>query len=283
MMFHVEQNTKDLHCEAQDYLVTGEKFKVYLDENKIIGKTIPFPKKEEMRKYYNSEEYYPHSLNKRNLFGLLYSKTRKYMQRKKLTWMKGFLKHNSNVLDYGCGSGSFVRYLRAKSINAYGYDPNIKLNTLCEFNYITDKDTWKNKKYDIIFLWHVLEHIHNPFLLIENLKENLNKNGEIFVAIPNYKSHDSKYYGKYWAGYDLPRHLWHFTRESIYQIAKKTNFKIKKEKLLYLDSIYVSFLSEKNKANPFPFFLGLANGLLSVLKSFFTRESSSLFFILKKI
>ena len=283
MMFHVEQNTKDLHCEAQDYLVTGEKFKVYLDENKIIGKTIPFPKKEEMSKYYKSEEYHPHSLKKKNLFSLLYSKARKYMQRKKLTWMKGFLKHNSNVLDYGCGSGSFVRYLRAKSVNAYGYDPNIKLNTLGEFNYITDKDTWKNKKYDIIFLWHVLEHIHNPFLLIENLKENLNKNGEIFVAIPNYKSHDSKYYGKYWAGYDLPRHLWHFTRESIYQIAKKTKFKIKKEKLLYLDSIYVSFLSEKNKANPFPFFLGLTTGLLSVLRSFFTRESSSLFFILKKI
>ena len=186
--------------------------------------------------------------------------------------MKGFLKHNSNVLDYGCGSGSFVRYLRAKSINAYGYDPNIKLNNLGEFNYITDKDTWKNKKYDIIFLWHVLEHIHNPFLLIENLKENLNKNGEIFIAIPNYKSHDSKYYGKYWAGYDLPRHLWHFTRESIYQIAKKTNFKIKKEKLLYLDSIYVSFLSEKNKANPFPFFSWPNDWLFVCFKKLFLLE-----------
>ena len=282
MMFHVEQNKKNLHCESKDYLVTGEKFKIFLDQNNIIGKTFPVPQKEVIRKYYDSTEYFPHSLNKKSFFGFVYEASRKFMQRKKLMWIKKHIKQNSKVLDYGCGSGDFVKYLRNKAVNAYGYDPYIKFNGDGFVNYLTYKENWKKQKYDIIFLWHVLEHTHEPLDLIEDLKKHLNKNGQIFIAIPNFKSYDSKYYGKYWAGYDLPRHLWHFSRKSIYQIAKKTNLIINKEKSLLLDAVYVSFLSEKNKSSRTPFFLGVLIGLLSVLISFFTKESSSFLFILKK-
>ena len=88
MMFHVEQNSKNLYCETKDYLVTGERFNVYLDPNNIIGKTHPAPKKEEMDKYYESEDYYPHSLNKKNLLTFLYTIIRKHMHLKRLTWMR---------------------------------------------------------------------------------------------------------------------------------------------------------------------------------------------------
>ena len=218
MMFHVEQNKKNLHCETKDYLVTGEKFKVYLDQNNIIGKTYPVPQKEEMDKYYESEDYYPHSLNKKNLLTFLYTIIRKHMHLKRLTWMRGYLKNNTSVLDYGCGSGDFVKYLRSKSIDAYGYEPNYNF---CEHDFLTNQEGWKNKKYEVIVLWHVLEHIHNPFDLIQSLKKRLNKKGKIFIAIPNFKSFDSKYYGKYWAGYDTPRHLWHFSRERYTSNSKK--------------------------------------------------------------
>ncbi len=282
MMFHVEQNEKNLHCETKDYLVTGENFKIYLDQNNIIGKTFPVPKKAAMHKYYNSSGYYPHSLNKKSFLGLLYDTSRRLMHRKKLIWMNSHLKLNSKVLDYGCGSGEFVKYLRGKSINAYGYDPNIKFNCDDLPNYLTHTDSWKRQKYEIIFLWHVLEHTHNPFDLIESLKKHLNKNGKIYIAIPNFKSYDSKYYGKYWAGYDLPRHLWHFSRKSIYLLAKKNNFKIKKEKSLFLDAIYVSFLSEKNKSSLMPLCRGILIGFFSIFDSLLKKESSSLLFILEK-
>ena len=144
-MFHVEQNKKNLHCETKDYLVTGERFRVYLDENKIIGKTIPVPKKAEMYKYYDSNQYLPHSLNKKNFMTILYSVVKKQMHRKKLGWMSGHLKQNSNVLDYGCGSGDFVKYLRSRSVRAYGYDPNIKFSSN-EPAYLTNNSTWEKKK-----------------------------------------------------------------------------------------------------------------------------------------
>ena len=282
MMFHVEQNEKNLLYETRDHLATGEIFKIFLDENKIIGKTIPVPKRGEMYKYYTSKNYHPHSLNKRNLLTSIYSVVRKYMHRKRLVWMKSDLNKNKSVLDYGCGSGDFVKYLRKKSINAYGYDPNAEFNAIEETNFLTNRETWKNKKYDIIVLWHVLEHVHNPFFLIQLLKKRLNKKGKIFIAIPNFKSFDSKYYGKYWAGYDTPRHLWHFSRKSIHLIAKKYNFKIFKEKSLYLDSIYVSYLSEKQKGSYFPIFLGSVIGFISIFKSLFTKESSSFLFVFNK-
>ena len=281
-MFHVEPNKKNLHCETKDYLVTGEKFKVYLDQNNVIGKTFPVPPKEQIHKYYDSLEYHPHSLNKKTLSGFLYETSRKYMHGRKLIWMKKYINQKSKVLDYGCGSGDFVKYLRSNAVNAYGYDPNIKFNADDFGKYLTYKENWKNQKYQIIFLWHVLEHTHEPFHLIEELKKHLNKNGKIFIALPNFKSFDSKYYGKYWAGYDLPRHLWHFSRKIIYQIAKKSNLIINKEKSLLLDAMYVSFLSEKNKSSQIPLFLGALIGFLSFLKSFFTKESSSFLFILKK-
>ena len=280
MMFHVEQNKKNLHCETKDYLVTGEKFKVYLDQNNIIGKTHPVPQKEEMDKYYESEDYYPHSLNKKNSLTFLYTITRKYMHLKRLMWMRGYLKNNTSVLDYGCGSGDFVKYLRSKSIDAYGYEPNYNFY---EHDFLTNQKGWKNKKYEVIVLWHVLEHIHNPFDLIQSLKKRLNKKGKVFIAIPNFKSFDSKYYGKYWAGYDTPRHLWHLSRKAIGLIAKENNFKILKVKSLHLDSIYVSYLSEKYKRSPFPLLIGTIIGCISILKSLFTKESSSFLFVLKKI
>ena len=279
MMFHVEQNKKNLHCETKDYLVTGEKFKVYLDQNNIIGKTHPVPQKEEMNKYYESEDYYPHSLNNKNLLTFLYKTIRKYMHLKRLTWMRVYLKKNTSILDYGCGSGDFVKYLRSKSIDAYGYEPNYNFR---EHDFLTNQEGWKNKKYEVIVLWHVLEHIHNPFDLIQSLKKRLNKGGKIFIAIPNFKSFDSKYYGKYWAGYDTPRHLWHFSRKGMGLVAKENNFKILKVKSLHLDSIYVSYLSEKYKRSPFPLLIGIIIGCMSILKSLFTKESSSFLFVLKK-
>ena len=282
MMFHVKQNKKKFLCETKDYLATGERFKVFLDDKEVVGKTIPVPKKAEMYKYYKSEGYLPHSLNKKNFLTFVYSATRKYMHRKRFLWMKSYLKESTKVLDYGCGSGGFVKYLRDKSVNAYGYDPNVEFNMFGKFDFLTNRQLWENKKYDIIVLWHVLEHVHSPFALIQNLKKRLNKNGKIFIAIPNFKSFDSKYYGKYWAGLDTPRHLWHFSRKSIYMIAKKYNFAIFNEKSLYLDSIYVSYLSEKHKGSNFPVLLGSIIGFTSIFKSLFTRESSSFLFILKE-
>ena len=138
-----------------------------------------------------------------------------------------------------------------------------------------------NKKIDLIVFWHSFEHILNPKSFLEGLKKSLNTNSTVVIALPNYMSFDSQYYKTFWAGYDVPRHRFHYSILGIKETMSNHGFRFVESKPLFLDAFYVSMLSEKYKKSKFFFVKGLAIGLFSNLLAFFNSRHSSNVFVFK--
>jgi 2-polyprenyl-3-methyl-5-hydroxy-6-metoxy-1,4-benzoquinol methylase len=142
------------------------------------------------------------------------------------------------------------------------------------------------QKFDVITLWHVLEHLHEPQQKLETLKNHLTENGTIIIAVPNRESYDAKHYKNHWAAFDVPRHLWHFSQQNMRSILNQTGLRLTNTLPMVLDSFYVSLLSEsyrnpkRNKISNIiaAFFLGLSSNL----KARKTKNYSSLIYIAKK-
>ena len=138
------------------------------------------------------------------------------------------------------------------------------------------------EEFQVITLWHVLEHLPNLEQNLNGLVQYLEEDGVLIVAVPNFKSWDAKHYKSFWAAYDVPRHLSHFSRTSIATIFNKYGFEVTSVHPMTFDSFYVSMLSEKYKGNKLYFVSGVLKGLWSNLNALFTKEYSSLIYVLKR-
>ena len=265
-------NKTSLKTETQDFAYSGKRFKIIKCNNCNAMQTYPFPEKTE--RYYDARNYASYN-TKTSFLGVLYRLVQKINVKYKLSLLK---KGGPKLLDYGAGSGFFVNYANTKGYDAFGYEPVNKTKNSRIYNKKTD---FESKKYDIITLWHVLEHTKNPVRLLKDLKKILKTNGVVVVALPNTDSYDNLIYKKYWSGYDVPRHLYHFNRGSFGFLAKKVGYRIIKTKPLYFDSFYVSMLSEKYKKNPLWFVFGFFNGFLSNLLALYSKNHSSIIYIIK--
>ena len=134
----------------------------------------------------------------------------------------------------------------------------------------------------MITLWHVLEHLPNLEDHISVFKKLLKPNGTLIIAVPNYKSFDAKHYKQFWAAYDVPRHLWHFSQSSVSNLVSKDSFQVEKVKPMWFDSFYVSLLSEKYKTGKSNLISGFKTGLMSNIKAKSSGEFSSKIYVLKK-
>jgi 2-polyprenyl-3-methyl-5-hydroxy-6-metoxy-1,4-benzoquinol methylase len=194
------------------------------------------------------------------------------------------------ILDFGCGTGEFLKYMSSRKWNGYGVEPaenaRTKANQLLD---ITNETVFEkledlaSTKFDIITLWHVLEHVPEPGRLLTSLKNILAKDGLIIVAVPNHESYDANYYKDHWAGYDVPRHFWHFASSQLQTLMKNQGLKLSTIAPMKLDAYYVSLLSEKyknngrhNLATPFNAFF---RGLTSNAKAKKSMNYSSLIYI----
>ena len=157
---------------------------------------------------------------------------------------------NQKILDIGAGTGDFLLYCKNKGLNITGVEPNENARKKAESKGIILQDRLDkvvNKKFNIITLWHVLEHIPNLYESIEQIKSLLSEKGQLFIAVPNFKSYDAQYYKEFWAAYDVPIHFWHFTKKDIKNLAEKTGWKVDAVLPMRLDAFYVSLLSELYK------------------------------------
>ena len=172
--------------------------------------------------------------------------------------------------------------LRQKNIDALGYDPFFKYNEKGMYN---DPNFFKKNNlntFDVITMWHSLEHTQSYSKVLENTKSMLSDEGVLIVACPNYKSFDSRYYKSYWAGYDVPRHLWHFSPTGMKAVFSSLGFELLKTKGMFWDPFYVSMISEKYKTSRFWFVKGFFVGLASCLVSIFNKNPSSVIYVVKK-
>ncbi len=270
--------------DLKDYFLTQEEFSLYKDNETGVLYTYPQPLND-LSRYYESENYISHTDGKKSLFEKIYQIAKQYNLDQKLNLIKQSTK-GKKILDYGCGAGDFLQHMQKNGYQVTGMEPNPKAFEIsqskigkenvvnCELKEITEK-------YDIITLWHVLEHIPNLNEIITELKNHLNPNGTLIIAVPNHLSYDAEHYGKLWAAYDVPRHLWHFNPNSLKMLLAKFGMKIENVSPMVLDAFYVSLLSEKYKGNSLAFFKAFFVGLKSNLSAQKTGQYSSLIYTIK--
>ena len=264
------------HFKVKDYIKSGDLFQLYKDNNSGIVWTF-LDKNHNHEYYYSSEKYIPHK-EKKGFFGFLYLFVQKIMFRYKLKNLKNHINKNKIVLDYGSGDGRFAEYLNQLHIKTMTYDPLVKKLDESEPN---SYQTLENQ-IDTLMMWHVIEHIPDLDSSIKAIYNSIKNKGSLVIAVPNIDSFDSKHYKECWAGFDVPRHLYHFNHESLINFIEKQGFIYNYRKPLFFDSFYVSILSEKNRNNPFGTLNGLIIGLISNLFALFSTNYSSSFYVFTK-
>ncbi len=247
--------------------------------------TFPAPEVEDLAQYYKSEDYISHTDSRKTIFEKLYQGIKSYMLDKKLEWIGEQKKQQGNLLDIGAGTGDFLARAEKKGWTISGVEPNEEARALASKKGIQvseNSESLPSVSFDVITLWHVLEHVPDLEKQILELERLLKKDGLLIIAVPNFKSFDAYKYKNDWAAFDVPRHLWHFSRNSIDRIFSPFGFELQQVRPLKFDSYYVSLLSEKYKKGFGGMIKGFFNGLLSNLVAKKTNEYSSLVYFLQK-
>jgi len=276
--------SKDPYIKLKDYSVSGENFELLFDEELQLLKTYPQPSLDKLPSYYESQDYISHTDSNRTWFEKLYHFIRRRAIKQKVRLIEYCNGEKGKVLDIGCGTGDFLAEAHLAHWKTFGIEPNEKAAFLSKSKGLCLAKTtadFEDHFFDVVTMWHVLEHIPNLEEQLSELKRIIKPTGTIIVAVPNFKSFDAKYYGKFWAAYDVPRHLWHFSKTAIQKLFAANHLKVAKVQPMYLDSFYVSLLSEKNKTGKINFFKGVFLGLRSNIYAKKNSEYSSHIYIIK--
>jgi len=303
-MFHVKQRRKVLlslticlikrqkmnfsedhrFITVKDFSVSGESFCLLLNEEYQLLKTHPQPTLDRLGMYYEFDDYISHTDGKRTLFEKMYHFIKRRAIKNKLRLIEQHQPVKGKILDIGAGTGDFLLEAKNKNWETVGVDPNEKAKSIAIKKGVHFADTiekLESNSFDVITLWHVLEHVPDVVHQVAELKRLLKPSGTLIIAVPNFKSFDANYYKSFWAAYDVPRHLWHFSKTAIEKLFDKQNMNLVAVKPMWFDSYYVSLLSEKNKTGKMKFINGLTIGFVSNLVGIFKNEYSSHIYILK--
>jgi ubiquinone/menaquinone biosynthesis C-methylase UbiE len=276
--------------ECRDHFLSGELFSLFKCSSCRFVFTQDYPEQEAIGKYYESDEYLSHNDNSQGVSGRIYRYVRNFMLLRKRAIIKNTtgLK-TGTILDIGSGSGHFAATMKDAGWQVKGIELNDKARNSSVLKFgldvINPKDisTLKSASFDCITLWHVLEHFHEPYEYFAEIMRLLKPGGICVTALPNCNSYDAEYYREYWAAYDVPRHLWHFTPSSFSIFADKTGFRIEKTLTLPADVFYISFVSEKYKRSSSPFIRGVIRAKFYAIRALFQKDkSSSVIYILRK-
>jgi SAM-dependent methyltransferase len=270
---------------SKDFFLTHESFNIDSCDSCGFKFTNPRPSAKELNKYYESIDYISHSNESKGIVSLIYQAVRQYTLRAKLRLIEKHLDKTNGIkhLDFGCGTGHFVDYASKKGWKSIGFEPDQRINKKHNHLIINSlNDSFSSSPFDVITLFHVLEHVDKLNPTIAQLLTLLKPNGLLILALPNPNSFDAKYYKEHWAGYDLPRHLYHFTQSSVTTLSEKHGIKIEYCKPMRFDSYYVSLLSEKYLKSKFRFIRAFFRGIKSNLSARGNMEYSSLIYILRK-
>jgi len=273
-----------------DHFISREIFQIAQCRDCGFQFTQDYPDEKEIGRYYESEEYVSHSNTSKGLVNYLYQLARKYMLRRKLRIVnKITAKKNGSLLDIGSGTGHFADTMKRSGWQVKGVEINDRAGEFSKSQFGLDVispdeiSSLTPESFDCITLWHVLEHFHDPFRYAADIHRILKPGGVCIIALPNSDSFDALHYKEYWAAYDLPRHLWHFSPATFRLFAEKTGFRLKEIKSLPLDVFYISALSEKYKKSSLSFIKGIVRAKFYAFYSLFSKEkSSSVIYILQK-
>lgn len=269
---------------VKDHSVSKETFDLYHDQTMDMLVTYPQPSLENLGKYYESVDYISHTDSKRSLFEKAYHFVKSIALKNKLNLINSLQPNKGRILDIGAGTGDFLSVAKQNGWQTVGVEPSEKAKAIAikkEVSFVEDTAELENHSFDVITMWHVLEHVPNLDNQIKELKRLLKPNGSLIVAVPNFKSFDAKHYGAFWAAYDVPIHFWHFSKKAIKSLFEKEGMELEKVLPMKFDSFYVSLLSEKYKSGKMNFIKAFFVGLQSNFKAKRNFEYSSHIYVLK--
>jgi 2-polyprenyl-3-methyl-5-hydroxy-6-metoxy-1,4-benzoquinol methylase len=268
----------------KDYSVSKETFDLYHDETLDMLITHPQPSLDTLGKYYESEDYISHTDNQRSLFEKLYHFIKNIALKNKLNLINSLQPNKGSILDIGAGTGDFLSVAKKDGWQTIGVEPSTRAKSIAinkGVSFVELTTELENNSFDVISMWHVLEHVPDLDKQIKELKRLLKPTGTLIIAVPNFKSFDAKYYGKFWAAFDVPIHFWHFSKTAIKLLFEKEKMKLEKVLPMKFDSFYVSLLSEKYKSGKMNFIKAFYVGLLSNWKARKSFEYSSHIYIIR--
>lgn len=270
---------------VKDHSVSQEIFDLVYDQKLDMLVTEPQPSLDNLGKYYESVTYISHTDGNKTLFEKAYQMVKNIALKNKLSLINDLSKNKGKILDIGAGVGDFLATAHQNGWQTVGVEPNDKARAIAEkkgVTFIEKTENLPDNSFDIITMWHVLEHVPALENQIMELKRLVKPNGTIIIAVPNFKSFDAVYYQEYWAAYDVPIHLWHFSKTAIKLLFEKHNIRLVKVLPMVFDAFYVALLSEKYKTGKMNFIKATYIGLKSNWKARKTGEYSSHIYILKQ-
>lgn len=265
-----------------DYFKSGEPFDIQTTEIPGILRTIPAP--DNLDYYYDSTNYISHSKKPNSFTEHIYFKLRHINLYFKFRLISKLQPGKSKILDYGCGTGALIKYLNNRGYKAEGYEPSKNANNILKESNIPHIDSLQNidYQYDIITLFHVLEHLHNPIETLQYLLKYLKPKGSLILALPNYGSWDAKHYKKLWAAYDVPRHLWHFNTHGVHNLVETIECNITTQRGQPLDAYYISLLSERYKKSKLAYIKAFLFGTISNSMALINKQYSSNIYVMRR-
>ena len=268
--------------KIRDHFLSNEVFNVFEYSDGVL-KTNPDLDDITLDKYYDSSQYSSHN-NIGGFIGFLYSLSAYIMLRFKFRVLAKHINKESLIVDFGCGNGRFLSYLKKKKYTVVGVDSNKKARNKCLEKKLTTYKSIKDfkKNIDTITFWHSFEHVSNPNEILDQIISQSKNNLTVVIALPNFRSFDAKHYGSFWAAYDVPRHRFHYSQIGIKKLMKSYGFECLKTKPMLLDAFYISIMSEKYKKSKLFFVKGIMVGLISNLLGLFSSSYSSSVFVFKR-
>ena len=275
------------HLSLKDYFLTQEPFEIMVCEDCGLLYTTPKPSDEKLGDYYKSDEYYSHQENKKGFIPRVYEAVKSVNLKHKIA-IATQGKEPGWLLDIGCGVGDFLHYAEQNGWQCTGAEPSedaasiAKKRIKAEIMLPKDLEKLPDESFDVITMWHVLEHVSDLQWQVNQLNRLLKKGGRLVIALPNFRSYDAQYYKDKWAAYDVPRHLNHFSQDSIAKIFNINGLIQNQTQKLVWDAFYISFMSEKYRQKSLPLLRGIYRGMISNLKARKNGEWSSLVYVFEK-
>lgn len=268
---------------VKDHSVSQETFELLYDSDLDMLITHPQPSLDKLPSYYESVDYISHTDGNKSLFEKMYQFVKTIALKNKLKLINSE-SPKGRILDIGAGVGDFLSVAKNDGWEIIGKEPSEKAKAIAQKKgvvFVNELSELESNSFDVITMWHVLEHVPDLENQIAELKRLLKPNGTILIAVPNFKSFDANHYKHFWAAYDVPIHLWHFSKTAIKKLFQNQNLELVKVLPMKFDSFYVSLLSEKYKTGKMNFIKAFYIGLLSNWKGSQNLEYSSHIYVIK--
>jgi SAM-dependent methyltransferase len=277
---------------TKDYSLTNESFEIIECAHCTLRYTFPIPSIDQIAPYYNFPDYISHTDTRSGWMNKMYHAVRNRTLNQKSSWVQSlFTGYKGKLLEVGAGTGAFANSMQKKGwkVTALEPDQGSRQRAMDNFNLnllpIEALSTLPKDSFEVIALWHVLEHVHDLHIYMNSFLTLLKPNGRLIIAVPNHTSYDAQFYKNFWAAYDVPRHLYHFSPRSMNKLCKAHYMKVVQCKPMWFDSFYVGLLSEKYKQTGFlgimrAFFVGCISNIIAKRDA---ERASSIIYEIKRV